>query len=108
LENLYAEFIDWVKFLLIGISGVLLAVFMWQSEGLQGKAIVIAVLVFIIASAIIKTYSKYLDERLECQRDRDLTEKILMENRIDNLNLHLGEIAGRFQKYLDESKENVK
>jgi hypothetical protein len=108
LENLYTEFIDWIKFLLIGSSGVLLAIFMWQSEGLRGKVIVIAVSVFIAASAIAKTYSKYSDEKLERQRDINLMEKILMENRIDSLDLHLGEIAGRFQKYLDEYKENVK
>jgi hypothetical protein len=85
LESLYAEFIDWAKFLLLGIGGAFIAVFMWQSEGLPGKAIVIISAVFIIGGAIVRTRSKFLDEKIERQRD-----KIILE---------------RMEKYLDKSKK---
>jgi multisubunit Na+/H+ antiporter MnhG subunit len=58
LENLYAEFLDWAKFLILGIGGIFLAVLMWQVEGLMGKTLVIAILVFIVAGALVKTCSK--------------------------------------------------
>jgi hypothetical protein len=53
IESLYAEFIDWMKFLLLGTGGFLLAVFMWQSEGLLGKTVV-------IITAIVKTLTQLI------------------------------------------------
>jgi hypothetical protein len=100
---LYTEFIDWVKFLLLGIGGIFLAVFMWRSEGLWGKIMVIIVMVFIIAGSVIKTYSKYRNKKFEHQRDKILLER--MERRIDKLDTNIGEIAIIFQKYLDAFKE---
>jgi hypothetical protein len=92
-----------MKFLLLGIGGLLLAVFMWQSEGLLGKTIVIITAIFIIASAVIKTHSKFLNDKIEHQRDKIISER--MEKRMDKLQDNLGEMSIHFQKYLDESKK---
>jgi hypothetical protein len=105
MESLYSEFIDWAKFVLIGIGGMLFTILMWRSEGLFGKAIVIIVAVYIVVGAIIKTHSKYLDEKNKIKHQH---EKILLE-RMGKIDGNIKEIAIRFQRYLDEDKkENTK
>jgi hypothetical protein len=106
LESLYAEFIEWAKILLIGIGGILLAVLMWQIEGLTGKAIVTLAVIFIVGGAIAKTHSKYLNDKIERQRDRNILEQMERRvKRIDRINDNLEEMVARFQKYLDDSKD---
>jgi hypothetical protein len=106
LESLYAEFIKWAKTLLLGVGGSLLAIFMWQSEGLMGKAIVIAIAIFIVGEALAKTHSKYSDEKIEHHKDKTILEQMEERvKRIDRINDNLAEMVARFQKYLDDSKE---
>jgi hypothetical protein len=106
LESLYAEFIEWAEFLLIGTGGILLAVIMWQSEGLMGKALVIVIAIFIAGGAINKIYSKHLSEKIEHQKDKIILEQMERRvKRIDRINNNLGKMAALFQKYLDDSKE---
>jgi hypothetical protein len=92
-----------MRFLLFGVGGVFIAIFMWQREGLPGKVAVIIAIVFIIKSSMVKTRSKYLEDKIKRQRDKIISER--MEKRIDKLHDYLGETAIIFQKYLDESKE---
>jgi multisubunit Na+/H+ antiporter MnhG subunit len=96
---LYTEFIDWAKFLMLGIGGILLAVLMWQGEGWVGKTIVIIVAIFIFANAVIRTHSKFINYKAS----KDIERQVAM--RIDKIHNNLGEVAIRFQKYLDESKK---
>jgi hypothetical protein len=103
---LYAEFIEWVKFLILGIGGVLLAFIMWRSEGFMGKAIVIVTVVFIIAEAIVKTHKKYLADKIKQQKDKIILER--MEKHIVKLHDNLGEMAIRFQKHLDDFEGEAK
>jgi hypothetical protein len=65
----------------------------------MGKAAVTAITVFIVISAIARTYSKYMDDKIQCQ----MAEQIV--KRIDKVHDNLGEVAIRFQKYLDKSKK---
>jgi hypothetical protein len=106
LENLYAEFTDWVKFLLIGISGIFFAVLMWRSEGLFGKAIIIMIALFIVAGAVVKTHSKYLNDKIKHQGKGILLERI--KERIERTDKLNEEIAIRFQKYFNEFKRDIK
>jgi membrane protein implicated in regulation of membrane protease activity len=101
---LYAEFIEWAKFLILGIGGIFLAVLMWQVEGLMGKTIVIVILVFIVAGALVKTCSKYLDDKIKRQKEKETVSERVGE-RIDRLNDNLGRIAIRFQRYFYDFKE---
>jgi multisubunit Na+/H+ antiporter MnhG subunit len=96
---LYTEFIDWAKFLILGLGGILLAVLMWQGEGWAGKAIVIIVGIFIFTNAITRTHSKFINYKT----NKDIEEQVV--RRIDKIHDNLGETAIRFQKYLDESKK---
>jgi hypothetical protein len=106
LESLYDGFIEWAKYLILGIGGFLLTILMWRSEGSMGKTIVIIMVVFIVGKAIVKTHSKYLHEKTKHQKDKIILEHMEKQiKRIDRLNDNLGKTAVRFQKYLDDSKE---
>jgi hypothetical protein len=79
---------------------------MWRIGGLLGKGIVIAIAVFIIGEAIVKTHSKYSEEKNKHQKDKIILEQMKKRIvRIDRLDDNLGEMAARFQKYLDDFKE---
>jgi ABC-type uncharacterized transport system permease subunit len=74
LENLYVEFIDWAKFLLLSLGGIFLAIFLWQGEGWTGKMIDIVTAVFLVTKAVAKTFLKFADEKIERRRNKTITE----------------------------------
>jgi hypothetical protein len=104
MASLYAEFVYWAKFLILGFGGIFLLVGMWRVEGLAGKTIVIIILAFIVARAIIEVCSKYLDDKIKRRKEKE-TVLEQVEKRIDKSDDNLGKPAVRLQKYLDDSKK---